>query len=117
MSPKARKYIASRDYGTRGAELNRFKVRFGRHTATIYRRKDSEALTWHFRLYVKDEGLHYRKSLKTSDRRDAVQFAEQEIVSLLAKQQNGLKIRSPTVAEAIRAFQLNDEKELAAAST
>ena len=115
MSPKARKYIASRDYGTRGAELNRFKVRFGRHTATIYRRKDSEALTWHFRLYVKDEGLHYRKSLKTSDRRDAVQFAEQEIVSLLAKQQNGLKIRSPTVAEAIRAFQLNDEKELAAA--
>lgn len=114
MPPKPRKYIASRDYGTRGSELNRFKVRFGRHTATIYRRKGSEALTWHFRLYVKDEALHYRKSLKTSDRRDAVQFAEQEIVSLLAKQQNGLKIRSPTVAEAIRAFQLNDEKELAA---
>ena len=114
MAPKVRKYIANRDYGTRGAELNRFKVRFGRHTATIYRRKDSEAPTWHFRLYVKDEGLHYRKSLKTSDRRDAVQFAEQEIVNLLAKQQNGLKLRSPTVADAVRAFQLNDEGELAA---
>ena len=43
-----------------------------------------------------------------------MQFAEQEIVNLLAKQQNGLKIRSPTFAEAVRAFQLHDEKELAA---
>jgi integrase len=114
LPPRVTKYNASRDYGTRSAELDRFKVRFGRHAATIYRRKDSGASTWHFRIYLKDEHVHYRKSLRTTDKRDAVQFAEQEIVNILAKQQNGQKIRSQTFAEAVRAFQLADEGELAA---
>ena len=110
MPPK-RKYIASRDYGTRKAEIDQFKVRFGTHKATIYRRKDSDAGTWHFRLYVSSERLHYRKSLKTIDKRDAVKFAEQEIVNILAKQQNGQAIKSPTFAEAVRSFHLKDEQD------
>ena len=112
MARKARKYTAAKDYGTRGSEVGKFKVPFGGQRATIYRRKDSGASTWHFRLYVRDEGVHYRRSLKTSDRREAVQFAEKEIISILAKQQNGLKVISPTFAEAVRAFQLSDEAEL-----
>src|SRR5260221_2746310 len=72
-------YVAKRDYGTRGAERDTQSIRFRRSMATIYRRGDIENSSWFFRLYLKEEKRHYRKSLRTSDRKEAFDLAHNEI--------------------------------------
>ena len=81
--------LARRDYGTRGSERDKQPRRFGRATATIYRRGDIENSSWFFRLYLKEEKRHYRKSLKTTDRKEAFDLAHDEILAILAKVQTG----------------------------
>ena len=113
MAVKARKYNPKRDYGTRGSEVDKFTVPFAGKRAVIYRRKDSESLNWHMRVWLPKEGIHFRKSLKTSDKREAREFAEREFISLIALQQQGLKVASPTFIEIVRKFTAEDEKSLA----
>lgn len=110
------KYKASRDYGTRGAEREAFKIQFAGKFATIYRRKDSESLTWHMRVFVRgdDYRVHYRKSLRTTDRREAQEFAQREFIDLMVKRQQGLRVVSKTFMEACRAYKLHEDKELEA---
>ena len=84
--------MAKRDYGTRGAERGKRLIRFGRATATIYRRGDLKSSSWFLRIYLKGEKRHYRKSLRTSDRGEALDLAHDEIVAILAKLQSGQRI-------------------------
>ena len=113
MAVKARKYNPKKDYGTRGSEVSKFTVPFAGKRATVYRRKDSGASTWHMRVYLPEEGIHYRRSLRTSDRREALEFAQLEFIKLMALEQQGLRVTSPTFIEACRAFTKDEEQRLA----
>jgi len=95
-------------------KLSKHVVKFGRAKGLIYRREDLESNSWYFRMYLKDEGRYIRKSLGTTDIREAQEFAEAELVDILAKKKAGAPIISPTFTEICRDFMLDDEKELAA---
>jgi integrase len=111
-STPSRGYVAKRDYGTRGAERDRQLIRFGRIKATIYRRSDIEHGSWFLRLYLKEEKRHYRKSLQTRDQREAVTFAEQEIVNILAKVQTGQRILAVSLADLVRQYRIHLESQV-----
>jgi integrase len=91
-------------------ELSRYVVKFGRAKGLIYRREDSDAGVWYFRMFLSDEKRYIRKSLKTTDIREAKEFAEDELVNILSKQKAGQPIIACTFTEAVREFQLHDEK-------
>src|SRR5450755_1974105 len=95
-------YVAKRDYGTRGAERDKQPIRFGRSIAIIYRRGDIENSSWFFRLYLKEERRHYRKSLRTADRKEAFDLAHNEIVAILAKVQTGVRILAIDLKDLVR---------------
>jgi hypothetical protein len=48
-------YVASRDHGTRRAEMDKHFVQFGRRKATIYKRSDVSNSSWYFRFFVCSE--------------------------------------------------------------
>ena len=62
-------YVAKRDYGKRGSELNKKVISFGRHKVTLYRRGDVTQSSWYFRVHIKEEDRNYRQSLHTLDRK------------------------------------------------
>jgi hypothetical protein len=94
-------YVAKRDYGTRGAERAKQVVKFGRVRATIFKRGDIDNSSWFFRLYLKEERRHFRRSLRTSDRREALDIAHDEIVTILAKLQSGQRILSVALKDLV----------------
>ena len=105
-------YVAKRDYGTRSAERDKQPIRFGRATATIYRRGDIENSSWFFRLYLKEEKRHYRKSLKTADRKEAFDLAHNEIVAILAKVQTGVRILAIALKDLVRRYKLHLQSQM-----
>lgn len=105
-------YVAKRDYGTRGAERDKQPIRFGRSMATIYRRGDIENSSWFFRLYLKEEKRHYRKSLKTADRKEAFDLAHSEIVAILAKLQTGVRILAIALKDLVRRYKLHIQNQV-----
>lgn len=109
----AQPYIASRDYGTRGAELEKRILSFGQLRATLYRRPDVERSSWFLRVHLKEEGRHYRKSLQTFDRVEAEARAQTEIVNVLAKIQSGQRILAVSLRELERRFSLHLESQAA----
>lgn len=92
-------------------ELKQYKVKFGQSVATIYRRDDSDSLNWQFRIFLKDEGRYLCKSLRTSDIREAKEFAESELIEILAKKKAGQPIISCTFTEACRDFMIFEEQQ------
>ena len=95
-------------------ELSRYTVKFGRAKGLVYKREDSDAGVWYFRMFLTDEKRYIRKSLKTTDRREALEYAEDELVTILSKKKAGQPIMSATFTEACRDFRLHDEKCCAA---
>lgn len=102
---RTRGYVAARDYGTRSAELDKQVIRFGHRKATLYRRKDLEHGSWFLRLYLKEEKRHFRKSLQTSDKREALELAQTEIVNLLSKVQMGQRILAISLGDLVRQYE------------
>jgi len=105
-------YVAKTDYGTRNAEVDKHFVQFGRRKATIYRRSDIANSSWYFRFFVREEKRHYRKSLKTDDRGEAIERATAEIVSVLAKIQTGQRILARSLRDLARAFRKHLEEQV-----
>ena len=85
-------YVASRHYGTRRSEKDKQVIRFGRTKATIYRRSDIERSSWFLRIHLKEEGRHYRKSLQTLNREEAVNRAHDAVLDVLTKVSSGQRI-------------------------
>jgi site-specific recombinase XerD len=101
---RSRPYVAQTDYGTRRAELQKQVILFGTARATIYRRPDVQRGSWYFRTYLKAERRQYKASLKTTDRREAIKFAENELVDILAKVKSGQRILSLSLKDLKRQY-------------
>jgi len=112
VGARATVYVAKRDYGTRGAEQGKQVIRFGKTKATIYRRGDVENSSWFFRIHLTDEKRHYRKSLRTTDRREAIQLAHDEIINVLSKVQTGQKILAVSVFDLLRKYRLHLDEQV-----
>lgn len=108
---KPRTYIAQRDYGTRGCEQDKDVIRFGKTKVTLYRRGDLESGSWFFRIHLKDERRHYRKSLRTTNKSEALERLHDEVIALLAKVQSGQRILAVSVKDLLRRYRnhLDDE--------
>ncbi len=65
------------------------------------------------RLYLKEEGRYFRKSLGTQDPRQAKERATTELVHLLAKLETGQRILAISLADLKRRFVLDQEKQVA----
>jgi integrase len=102
-------YIASRDYGTRDSEKRKQVIRFGRAKATLYRRSDIERSSWFIRIHLKEERRHYRKSLQTMDREEALIRAHDVVIDLLAKVSSGQRILALSLNDLVRRFSLFQE--------
>ena len=59
---------------------------------------------WQFRMWVSDEKKYVRKSLKTKDKSDAIKTAEQMVIEISYRVNNGEKMFGITVAEAVEQF-------------
>jgi integrase len=114
ISPSKRgKYVARTDYGTRSAELQKQSLPFGKYRATLYRRSDVDRSSWFLRVFLREEGRHYRKSLRTSDRAEAVQRATTELVSVLSKVESGQRILAISLKDLVRRFSAHLEQQVA----
>jgi len=102
-------YVASRHYGTRRSEQNKQVIRFGRTKATIYRRSDIEHSSWFLRIHLTEEGRHYRKSLRTLDREEAIDRAHDAVLDVLTKVNSGQRILSLSLTDLVRQFSLHQE--------
>jgi integrase len=109
---RPRTYVAKRDYGSRGAERAKQIVKFGRARATIYKRADIDNSSWFFRLYLKEEKRHFRRSLKTSDRREALDILHDEVVAILAKQQTGQRILAVPLKDLVSRYRSHLQSRL-----
>ena len=87
--PTKKPYNAKADYGKRGSEIDPQQIKFGRYKGTTYKRAGVESSSWYFRMYLKEEKRNYRKSLGTTDIRQAKELATTEIVQVLAKVESG----------------------------
>ena len=111
---KTRDYIAHRDYGTRGCEQDKEIIRFGRTKVTLYRRGDLESGSWFFRMHLKEEGRHFRKSLRTTDKSEALSRLHDEVISLLAKVQSGQRILAVSIKDLLRRYRKHLDEEVQA---
>lgn len=68
--------------------------------ATVLRTTQSGDV-WQFRMYIPDEGRHFRKSLKTRDLPTALQRATEEALKIYSDLRSGRKIFSSTVKDLI----------------
>ena len=82
---------------------------FGPYKGTLYRRADISNSSWFFRIYLKDEGRHFRKSLRTDDLRLARELATKELIHILAKVQSGQRILAVSLADLRRRFSLHQQ--------
>jgi integrase len=71
---------------------------------TLYRRADVGESHWHMRVYIKSEGRYFRKGLGTHDPKEAERLAQNELIRLLARQEAGQTILSPSVAKLIQSY-------------
>jgi site-specific recombinase XerD len=85
----------------------------GPYKATLYRRADVANSSWFFRVYLKQEGRHFRKSLKTDSLHLAEQLAVKEIIEVLARAESGQRILAVSLADLRRRFKLHQEGEVA----
>ena len=108
-----RRYVASKDYGTRGAEREKRILTFGKYRATIYRRADLDRSSWFLRVFLKEEGRHYRKSLQTTDYDEAVTRATSELVGVLSKVESGQRILAVSLKDLVRRFSIHLEQQVA----
>jgi hypothetical protein len=69
-------------YGSRGAVRDKETIPFGTYRATIYRRSDVGTSSYFMRMYLKEEGRYFRKSLGTQDRKQAKERLTTELLTI-----------------------------------
>jgi hypothetical protein len=74
------------------SQLNKQVIRFGTHKINIYQRGDVIDSSYYFRIHLKEEDRFYRKSLQTTDRVEARQRAQNELIDLLSKLKTGRRV-------------------------
>jgi integrase len=99
-----KKYDAATDYRTRGYEADKRVIQFGTHKITLYKRSDVHNSSWSFRIHLKEEDRHYRKSLRTADYKDAVAASESAVIDLLATVKSGQRVLALRLADLHRKF-------------
>lgn len=67
--------------------------------AVIYRRADTSIKSWHARVKYFEGTGYYVKSLKTEDKEEAMEIAEDWYRGLKYKHDNNLVVRKHTVAQ------------------
>lgn len=85
-------YDPKTDYGTRQYEREKQYITFGSLRGVLYRRADVANSSWFLRIHVTEEQRHYRKSLQTADRKEAVKRAQDLIVDVLTRVKSGQKL-------------------------
>jgi integrase len=99
-------------FSRKPSQLNSEIIPFGSRCFTIYQRGDVTKSSWFFRVYLRDEGRFYRKSLKTTSRRAAIQLGEEEFLALRAKVDSGQRILALSLRELVRRFSLHMEEQV-----
>jgi integrase len=84
-------------------------IAVGPYKGTLYRRADLSKSSWFFRIYLKEEGRHFRKSLKTGDLQAARELATNEVIQILAKVKSGERILAVSLADLRRRFSLHQQ--------
>ena len=79
--------------------------------AYIYQVKQSGDV-WQFRMWLINEKKHYRKSLRTKNEKDAIQFAEKLALELRVDIQVGKKIFGITIQELLDLYIENRENDI-----
>jgi hypothetical protein len=64
-------------------------------------------------VHLKEEGRHYRKSLKTTDLDEAISRAHSEVIDVLAKVKSGERILALSLKDLVRRFSLYQESLVA----
>jgi integrase len=85
---------------------------FGPYRGTLYRRADVGKSSWFFRIYLKQEGRHFRKSLKTNDLKIAEELAFKEVIQILARVESGQRILAVSLGELRRRFSEHQQTRL-----
>jgi len=106
-------YIAKRDYGKRGSELNKKVIPFGRRKVTLYRRGDVIQSSWYFRVHIKEEDRSYRQSLHTVDRNEAEKAVHEEMIRILTRVGSGERLLALALKDLVRKFSLHMESVVA----
>jgi hypothetical protein len=101
-----KKYDASTDYGQRGYEADKRVIQFGTHKITLYKRTDVQNSSWSFRIHVKEEDRHYRKSLGTMDYKEALRASESAVIDLLATVKSGRRVLALRLGDLDRKFSI-----------
>jgi integrase len=107
---KRKTYVAASDYGKRNSELDKQVMQFGNHAVTLYRRPDARRSSWYFRIHIKQERRHYRKSLNTNDLNQAKFAAQDEVVNILAKVRSGQRVLDLSLGDLKRQFELHMDR-------
>jgi hypothetical protein len=98
--------VTSKKRVSQPAIKNLQEIRYGDTVCAIYRRSDIANGSWFFRTHLKQERRYYRVSLKTTDRLEAKQRAQQEMLKVLAKLGAGQPVMaiSLELGELVKAF-------------
>jgi len=70
---------------------------------------DLKTSSWFLRVYVREEGKHYRRSLKTDDVNQAKELAVKEIIAIYGKLASGQQVFSISLYELKRRFWMHRE--------
>jgi hypothetical protein len=103
---RVKSYDPKTQYGKRGSEINPQQIMFGKYRTTIYKRAGVANSSWYFRIYLTEEKRNYRKSLGTTDIREAKELVTTELVRLLAKIESGQHVLAISLRDLKRKYGL-----------
>lgn len=107
-----KKYDAATDYGKVGYEIDKRVVPFGNHKFTLYKRSDVQNSSWIFRIHLKEEDRHYRRSLGTTDYNEALKASTTAVIELLATVKSGQRVLALRLADLHRKFSLMMDRKV-----
>ena len=85
--------------------------------AHIYQKTEYSGDVWQFRMWIKDENRHYRKSLRTTNFNDALEKAKDMALELSSNQRVGKRIFSITLEELVDLYIEYREKDIGTEDT
>jgi integrase len=109
---KKKTYLASKHYRERNYELDKCIVKFGTHAATLYRRPEAKKSSWFFRIFVREEKRHYRKSLRTTDLNQAKFLVTDKVIEILGKVQSGQRLLDVSLNDLHRQYQIHMDHQV-----
>ena len=109
---KKKAYLASEHYRERNYELDQCIVKFGTHSATLYRRPEAKRSSWFFRIFIREEKRHYRQSLRTTDLNQAKFLVTDRVIEILGKVQSGQRVLDVSLNDLHRQYQIHMDHQV-----